>query len=56
MRLAWVGSRCATTTKAMPLSEGRALKNFVSASRPPADEPKQTIGGTDAGSAGSSRP
>ena len=52
MKLACVGSRCATITKAMPPSEGRAPKNLVSAARPPADEPTPTIAGTLAGAAG----
>ena len=45
MRLSCVGSRCATITKAMPPSAGRAPKSLVSAPRPPADEPTPTIGG-----------
>jgi len=51
-----VGSRCATITKAMPLSAGMAPKNFVSAPSPPADEPNATIGGTNSGSADLSGP
>ena len=55
MKLPWVGSRCWTSTNAMPLVEGSALKNFVSASRPPADEPRPTIA-RSTGRAGSGAP
>src|SRR4029453_13062813 len=43
--LGCVGSRCCTSTKAMPLSEGMLLKNRLRASRPPAEEPSPTIAG-----------
>jgi hypothetical protein len=37
----------------MPLSGGIAVKNLVSASRPPADDPRPTIAGSTVGSVGS---
>jgi hypothetical protein len=52
MRLGWVGSRCATTTKAIPVSAGIAPKNLLRASRPPADEPSPTMMGTASGTSG----
>src|SRR5271166_3949607 len=42
MRLSWFGSRCWTSTKAMPLFAGIALKNFLNASSPPAEAPSPT--------------
>jgi hypothetical protein len=39
-----VGSRCWTTTNAMPVSVGMCSRNWVSASRPPAEAPTPTIG------------
>ena len=42
--LSCVGSRCATTTKASPLSGGIAPNSFSSASSPPAEEPMPTMG------------
>src|SRR5260370_26629181 len=43
-RLRWFGSRCCTTTNAMPVLAGNALKNSVYASNPPADAPIATTG------------
>jgi hypothetical protein len=43
-QLSCVGSRCITTTKAMPLSAGIAAKNSSKASTPPADAPMPTTG------------
>ena len=43
--LSWSGSRCCTTTKAMPLSAGMFAKNVVKASSPPAEAPMPTIRG-----------
>ena len=37
--LSWVGSRCWTRMKAMPLSAGSARRSFRQASSPPAEAP-----------------
>src|SRR2546422_7633356 len=42
--LSWVGSRCCTSTNAMPVRGGKCLSNCVIASKPPADAPMPTIG------------
>src|SRR2546425_6429091 len=42
--LSWVGSRCCTSTNAMPVRGGKYLSNCVIASKPPADAPMPTIG------------
>ena len=42
--LACVGSRCCTSTNAMPVSFGKCLSNLVNASSPPADAPMPTTG------------
>src|ERR1017187_8313385 len=42
--LAWLGSRCGTSTKAMPQAGGRWRKNCTKASRPPAEAPMPTMG------------
>src|SRR6516165_1695061 len=42
--LAWVGARCWTRTKAMPVSTGRACSICVKASSPPAEAPTPTTG------------
>src|SRR5262245_60608978 len=42
--LSRLGSRCCTSTKAMPVSLGRWERSFVNASRPPAEAPTPTIG------------
>jgi hypothetical protein len=44
IRLWCVGSRCWISTKAMPLFAGNASKNFLKASRPPAEAPNATTG------------
>ena len=44
IKLSCLGSRCGTSTKAMPLSDGTAPKNFLKASSPPADAPMPTTG------------
>src|SRR4051812_4870032 len=44
IRLSCVGSRCWISTKAMPLLAGKAAKNFLKASRPPAEAPRATTG------------
>ena len=44
MRVTWRGSRCWTSTNAIPLSAGMCEKNFWKASRPPADAPIPTTG------------
>jgi hypothetical protein len=38
------GSRCGIRTKAIPLSEGIAEKNFLNASNPPAEATSPTMG------------
>ncbi len=43
-RLARVGARCCTSTKAMPVSTGSAPSICEKASRPPAEAPTPTIG------------
>ena len=43
-RLACLGARCCTSTKAMPVSAGSALSSWVKASSPPAEAPTPTIG------------
>ena len=45
------GSRCCTSTKAMPVSVGRCARSSVKASSPPADAPMPTMG-KPAGGAG----
>src|SRR5437870_2169235 len=42
--LGWLGDRCRTKTKAMPVSVGRAWSRVRNASSPPADPPTPTIG------------
>ena len=42
--LSWLGSRCCTMMKAMPLTAGSASRSFLHASRPPAEAPIATIG------------
>ena len=42
--LSWDGPRCGTKTKAIPLSDGIAEKNFLNASNPPADATSPTMG------------
>ena len=42
--LSWVGSRCWTMMKAMPLTAGSASRSFLQASRPPAEAPIATTG------------
>ena len=42
--LSWLGSRCCTMMKAMPLGAGSASRSFLQASRPPAEAPIATIG------------
>src|SRR5262245_15551981 len=42
--LAWVGARCWTRTKAIPVSTGSARSICVKASSPPAEAPMPTIG------------
>src|SRR5262245_42011013 len=42
--VAWRGSRCWTTTNAIPVSGGTWAKNFWKASSPPADAPMPTTG------------
>ena len=40
----WVGSRCWTMTKAMPLPAGTCFRNSSRASSPPAEAPMPTMG------------
>src|SRR6266436_8988293 len=47
--LSCVGSRCCTSTKAMPVSLGSAFNNCVIASRPPAEAPIPTMGNESSG-------
>ena len=42
--LSWLGSRCCTMMKAMPLTVGSASRTFLQASRPPAKAPIATTG------------
>jgi hypothetical protein len=51
-KLAWPGCWCVTTTKAIPLSGGVFLKNSSSASSPPAEAPRPTMGKALAGAIG----
>src|SRR5262245_16158095 len=44
IKLSCVGSRWGMRTKAMPLSAGMAVKNFLKASSPPAEAPMPTTG------------
>jgi hypothetical protein len=41
--LAWLGSRCGTSTKPMPVSAGQARKKASKASSPPAEAPMPTM-------------
>ena len=43
-KLPWVGSRCCTSTMAMPVSAGRWVSSWVKASSPPAEAPTPTTG------------
>ena len=43
--LGWLGSRCCTKTKAMPVLPGRCVSSWVNASKPPADAPTPTMQG-----------
>ena len=43
MMLAWVGSRCTTRMKAMPVFRGMFAKKRSQASRPPAEAPMPTM-------------
>jgi hypothetical protein len=52
--LAWVGSRCWTMTKAMPVSVAISRNMRRSASRPPADAPTPTTGNARLSCAGGS--
>ena len=42
--LSWLGSRCCTSTKAMPVSIGSAPRSCLNASSPPAEAPTPTMG------------
>src|SRR5581483_1943839 len=48
MKLSWTGSRCGTSTKAMPLSAGMAANSLLKASSPPAEAPIPAMGKPDA--------
>src|ERR1700686_2929795 len=50
--LSWVGSRCWTRMKAMPVPVGNASTNFLQASSPPAEAPIPTTGKSNAPLAG----
>src|SRR5438552_7918160 len=63
--LSCFGSRCWISTKAIPVSLGRASRSSVNASRPPAEAPTPTMGNpsgrgsgisTGASAAGAARP
>ena len=56
IRLSCVGSRCWISTKAMPLLAGKASKNFLKASRPPAEAPSATTGKSTLARFGNARP
>jgi hypothetical protein len=56
IRLSCVGSRCWISTKAMPLLAGNASKNFLKASRPPAEAPSATTGKSTLARCGNARP
>src|ERR1051326_3826936 len=51
--LSCFGSRCWTSTKAIPVSVGRAFRSSVNASRPPAEAPTPTIGNPSGRGSGS---
>src|SRR5690348_18237191 len=53
--LSCLGSRCCTTTKAIPVSPGKASRSWLTASRPPADAPMPTTAKAPASSAGTAR-
>lgn len=42
--LSWVGSRCCTSTNAIPVRDGNSFNSCVVASNPPADAPIPTMG------------